>query len=475
MIRVVTQAQVAAGLFIVLAAHPLSAQDTAATARFPVAKTGKAQIIGAVIDSLHGRFLSGADVVVEGSKTTVKTDSAGRFTVDSLPPGTYQVGVFHALLDTLDIVLLTAPFHVGPDSAGIVVLSVPSAATLIRRSCPMQDNPQGSSAVVGHVNDPETLAPIAGAEVSVAWTELEVSKSFGIRRTPHLVRDTTDSMGAFGICGLPGALSASMQARRGSASTAEIPIELGDSSSQLVTRSLYLSPTDSATKTGNAVVSGVVELEGSTTNAGTRVELAGTDIVAMTNEKGEFTMQNLPSGSKVLMARHLGFSAETAPVDLSSRQPQRVTMKLSKFVAMMDPVLVTARRTAALDKVGFSQRQKSGFGHYIGPDRLQRMHATQLTDILRQVPGLRVISTVQGEVVESSRGASSFMRSPCVQYYVDDMPWQSFTPGDVNQFVNGGEVVAVEVYQGAGVPPQYQRGMSNCTTIVLWTRFKIRN
>jgi hypothetical protein len=195
----------------------------------------------------------------------------------------------------------------------------------------------------------------------------------------------------------------------------------------------------------------------------------------MTNEKGEFTMDKLPSGSKVLLARHLGFSAETAPVDLSSREPQRVTMKLSKFVAMMDPVLVTARRTAALDKVGFNQRRKSGFGHYIGPERLERMHATQLTDILRQVPGLRVVNTDQGEVVESSRGASSLTGSPCVQYFVDDAPWTSFTPGDVNQFVNGGEVAAVEVYQGAGVPVQYQRSLSDCTTIVIWTRFKIRN
>jgi hypothetical protein len=62
-----------------------------------------------------------------------------------------------------------------------------------------------------------------------------------------------------------------------------------------------------------------------------------------------------------------------------------------------------------------------------------------------------------------------------VQYYVDDMPWQSTQPGDVNQFVNPNEVVAVEVYQGSNVPAQYSRGMGGCTTIVLWTRFKIRD
>ena len=159
-------------------------------------------------------------------------------------------------------------------------------------------------------------------------------------------------------------------------------------------------------------------------------------------------------------------------MELSSRQPQRVTMKLSKFVAVMDPVLVTARRTRALDKVGFNQRRKSGFGQYIGPERLERMHANNLYEILRMVPGLRVINTPQGDVVESSRGPISFMEGAgCTRYYVDDAMWESLTPGDINAFVNVGEVVAIEVYQGPGVPPEYQRPMSSCVTVVLWTRY----
>ena len=472
----VRQAQVLGATVLLSFAPPARAQDSAATAPPVVARTGKAQILGVVVDSLHGRYLEGADVVVEGAKSTVQTDSLGKFRFDGLTPGTFQVGAFHALLDTLDLVLLTAPFHVGPDSVGVVVLAVPSAASIVRRACPAQADTRNGSAVIGHVNDPESLAPIAGAEVSVGWIELQVSKEFGIRQTPHLVRDTTDKSGAFKICGLPGSLSASIQARRGSAATAEVPIEIGSGQSQVYARTLSLSIADSGVNTGKSAVTGVVQLEGTSNNAGTRVELTGTDIVAMTNEKGEFAMQNLPSGTRLLLARHLGFTAETAPVELSSRQPQRVTMKLSKFVAMMDPVLVTARRTAALDKVGFNQRRKSGFGHYIGPEQLQRMRPSNLTDILRRVPGLRVISTPTGDVVASSRGATSlFGGSACVQYYVDDAPWQSFTPGDVNEFVNGGEVVAIEVYQGAGVPPQYQRALADCVTILVWTRFKIRS
>jgi len=461
--------RIIAGIALLLFASPVRGQNSAAQA--PGGDhTGKAQILGVVVDSLHGRYLSGADVVVEGSKTTLQTDSLGKFRLDSLPPGTYQVGVFHALLDTLDITLLTAPFHLGPDSATVIVMAVPSAATIIRRMCPPH-TAQGTSAVIGHVNDPESLVPVAGVEVSVAWTQFEVSKDFGIRQTPHLERDTTDSAGAFRICGLPSSLSASIQARRGSAVTGEIPIALGDQLPQLFSRILTLAATDSAATTGNATVSGVVTLEGSATNAGTRVELTGTNIVAMTDEKGEFTMRNVPSGTKVLLARHLGFNAETVPVDLTSRQPQRITIKLARYVAVMDPVLVTARRTLALDRVGFNERRKSANGYFLGPERLQRMHPIFLTDILRQVPGLRLSYSPQGETVSSSRG----MGSGCVQYWLDDMPWMSIEPGDLNDFVTGGEVVAVEVYQDTGTPARYIRAGSSCTTIVLWTRFKIRN
>jgi hypothetical protein len=86
------------------------------------------------------------------------------------------------------------------------------------------------------------------------------------------------------------------------------------------------------------------------------------------------------------------------------------------------------------------------------------------------VPSLHIQFTPTGDVVTSARGAGG-----CVDYYVDDSPWQSAEPGDINQFINGREVVGVEVYAGVGAPPQYTRAMSGCSTVVIWTKFKIRD
>lgn len=457
--------------FFLIAFATLGAQTNPAPASSSGATGGKARILGAVLDSLNGGVLAGADILVEGAKASTKTDSLGKFEFDSLPPGTFRLGVFHPRLDTLGLSIVTRPFHVGPDSTSIVVMFVPSAAAIVHAKCPPQSNALGMSAVIGEVSDPESLLPVAGAEVSIAWTEFEVSKEFGIRRTPHLVRDTTDKSGGFTFCGLPNPMQATLKARHDAAATAEIPIALGDRPVELAARTLLLAATDSATQTGNATVSGVVLLGDGAPSAGSRVELVGTNIVGLTDAKGEFTLRNLPSGSRVLLARHLGYGAQIAPVDLSSHEQPRVTIKLPKYVAEMDPVLVVARRTAALDRVGFGQRRKSGSGFFIGPEQLERRHSSYVTDILRLVPGLRVVPGRFGDAVTSSRD----MNGGCVHYYVDDMPFTEMEPGDVNNIISGGEVVAVEVYQAGLVPAQYMRAGSGCATIVLWTRFKVGN
>src|SRR5512132_2533148 len=132
--------------------------------------TGKARILGVVIDSLNGGALAGADILIEGQGATATTDSLGKFGFDSLTPGNFQLGVFHPRLDTLSIAIVTRPFHVGPDSTSLVMIAVPSAATIIRQKCPPPSGAPRMSAVIGQVKDPESLQPVARAEVSIAWT-----------------------------------------------------------------------------------------------------------------------------------------------------------------------------------------------------------------------------------------------------------------------------------------------------------------
>ncbi|HZE09058.1 MAG TPA: carboxypeptidase-like regulatory domain-containing protein [Gemmatimonadaceae bacterium] len=449
---------------------PLCAQSSPAASLPRSAPASRTQIAGIVFDSLNARYLAHAEVIVEGSNRSVLTDSLGRFVVDTLPPGIYQVGVFHPILDTLGISLATQPFRLGPDSATTIVLAVPSARTLARDACGRRER-GNESAIVGRVVDPETLQRVQRAEVSVAWREIQTSQSPGLVETPRIVRDTTDSLGEFKLCGLPSSLNASLQARRGATFTGEIPVTLGDRPVELVVRTVMLSVSGDVATTGSAKVSGTVVLEGNEPKAGTRVELAGTDVVSITNDRGDFAMTGLPSGSRVLVVRRLGFAEALVPVDLSSRTARRVMIALPRLVARMDPVLIQARRNAELDKIGFNQRRKTGFGYYITPDQLDKVRPTFVTDILKTVPGMRVLPGLHGDVVFSART----LGAGCMQYYLDDIPYQEIHPGDINTLVAANEVRAVEVYQETMVPPDYVKGGTSCTTVLLWTKFKLRN
>lgn len=454
---------------LIVCVSALNAQGTTST-QPAAALTGNGQIIGVVSDSLSRGFLAGADILIEPGSYGAQTDSLGKFNVGQLAAGAYRIGVFHPRLDTLGITLLTQPIRVGSDSTSLVFLAVPSAMTLIRRSCRIQSGPYGESAVIGRVIDPETLAPLSRAEVSIAWVEVDISKEAGVRRQPFLVRDTTDDWGSFTFCGLPNSLKATLQAKRGSVSTSEIPVSLGDQRVELLARTVLLPASDAATKNGKASVSGVVTREGARSNAGTRVELMGTGVVAVTNESGEFTMRNVPSGTRVLLIRHVGFVAQVVPVDLSSRVERQVKVTLPKFVELLDPVLVSARRAASLENVGFTRRRKDGAGFFIGPEQLETQRYAFLSDILRQVPSLRVSYGAHGDIVMPARGVTS----GCVQYYLDKAPYVEMTLGDVNRFVAAREIVAIEVYDPISTPVEYVRSGSDCTTILIWTRIRIR-
>jgi len=202
--------------------------------------------------------------------------------------------------------------------------------------------------------------------------------------------------------------------------------------------------------------------------AGSRVELAGSGKVALTNDRGEFAMWNLPSGTRALVVRHVGFEPEVVPVDLSSREDIRVTMQLRKSMPALELIRVLAQRKTLLDKIGFTQRRRTGFGYFIGPERLDVMHANSLTDILQQVPGLYVIRRGNGDAILSARTPSS----TCIDYYLDGAEFLEGRPGDINRFVGGHDFAAIEVYE-ANAPIEYTRPGVSCTTILLWTRRRV--
>ena len=470
-------------LLVAFAAVPAASQNPTPPAAAPAA--GVATIRGSVIDSLHDALLRGALVRIENTTREAFTDSLGAYRIDSIPTGMHRLIVIHPLLDTLGISLVTPPLNLTGGETRIIELAIPSGETLVSLFCPAARRTLGPAALVGFVRDADTEGAAQGAKVSLLYYE---SDPLGLKKTARVREQQIGPDGRYRICGLPATMSGKLQVFRNGVQTGEVPVELGgagNSEQLLAMRSMSISssaqvvaaaPNDTGAKK-SALVRGQARVVGRVLNkygqpiAGARVELQNTGAATKTRGNGEFTLDSLPSGTQTLEVRQLGFSPTEVAVELSSASPQNVTVKMADYVPVLSEMRVTAQRERGLSDVGFADRKRSGMGYYLDADQIKTRQTTQFSDMLRTVPGIRVQPAGNGtNIVTSSRNPTG----GCVTFYVDGSPWQQMTPGDLDTYVRPEEVAALEVYNGATTPPQFQQaGQTGCTAVVIWTERRI--
>jgi Carboxypeptidase regulatory-like domain len=431
---------------------------------------GTARITGIVVDSIHQSGLEGAEVMVSGRSTAAITDSLGRFSIDSLAPGTYQVGVFHPLLESLGISLASRPFAVGADSTGVANFAIPSVTTLAARYCGPVVGTDHSAVVAGKVLDPDTDEPVAGAAVSLIWVQLAVSKESGVERTPHELRTNTDSSGFFKFCRLDERLDAAVQASRGGVFTGEVLVSTKGAPLSFENLALAVSP---ASKAARGSVTGTVFSLDNKPLAGARVEAPMWERAAVTSVDGTFTLDQLPTGTQLLVVRHVGFEPTRTSINVTSRQPTQLRVTLGPFVNALDPVFVMARRNYVLEKSGFDERQRAGWGTYFTATDIEKRNPNYLSDMFTQVNGIRVDHSLGGAVIRED-GTNTILGGgrggSCVRMYVDGNVFRLIDPGDIDAFVSPKEVVGLEIYRSKDAPAQY-RGLDECVIILVWTQF----
>src|ERR1700682_4454530 len=204
-------------------------------------------IVGIVIDSLHGRALEGAEILLTGRMNESRvTRARGVFRLDSLPFGRYQLGAFHPLLDTLGLSLASEPFVARRDTPSVVTFVIPSPIRFMQVKCGPKRAIAGSSAVIGRLTDAVTSKTVSGADVLLRWTEYTDPKETGIKAIPHFLREVTDSSGHYAFCGLPNPIEARLEARRDSARTASVRVESTNETPGIIVRNLLLPDSGAA-------------------------------------------------------------------------------------------------------------------------------------------------------------------------------------------------------------------------------------
>lgn len=450
-------------------------------------------VFGTVFDSVHMAPLADATVSLEGTSYAARSTDRGIFRIDSVPAGTYRLRVQHAFLDSIGVTMLTEEFALADAEARTLALGIPSAATLVAASCPAARRALGPSAIIGRLLDAETEEPVQGARVSVAWEEISINA--GLRKLPRLRDAISGADGVYRICGLPANVEGTLQAQNKGISTSEVRVKfegedlivqglkIGSAATVAVTTGdtaalrrqreaavgrLYSGAT---LQRGNASLTGRVVNGAGAAVVGARVDVIGTPGATLTGANGEFRIDSLPSGTQSVVARQIGFAPVEQPVELSTRAPARVSIVMDRAAQVLAEVRVEADAAeAGLEKVGFTQRKKAGFGYFLSGDEITRRASSVLTDVFRTVPGLRVVPSGNGMdyTIQSARSATG----GCVKYYVDGAVFEAVFPGDVDRLVPPWEIAAIEVYNGtASTPAQFQSpGSSSCAAIVIWTK-----
>jgi hypothetical protein len=201
---------------------------------------------------------------------------------------------------------------------------------------------------------------------------------------------------------------------------------------------------------------------------GALVTIARLQLETRTDTLGTFSFSRVPSGQASLLVRRMGYAPQTIEHLVSGNSIDSLSLTLTMQPLQLAPIVVSERdlrRKLYMDE--FHRRRKSGQGHYITREEIESRHTSRLSDVVRNVPGLRLVRTRGGFGVRFQSAAS--MRINCApMIWLDgqrapDMELDELTASDIE---------GIELYSGPSqTPMRFSQGaQSTCGTVVIWTR-----
>ncbi|MEO7371329.1 MAG: TonB family protein, partial [Ilumatobacteraceae bacterium] len=201
--------------------------------------------------------------------------------------------------------------------------------------------------------------------------------------------------------------------------------------------------------------------------AGVELGVAGGGLRGRTDDRGEYRLAGVVAGPATLTARHIGFRPYSYTLRLLAGTEHYVDVVLQTSPAELEAVAVTARREVYDSRLaGFNARMQQKVGHFVTRERIDRANSANLSDMLREIPGIKI-----GPMRNEGR-AIRFRGSSCPPLvFVDGFP---ATAGEFDvDIIDLQSVEGIEVYAGLGViPPEFTgpRDLDRCGVIAIWSR-----
>jgi len=247
-------------------------------------------------------------------------------------------------------------------------------------------------------------------------------------------------------------------------------------------------------------------LAGRVLRAGSNAPIAGAEVVllprgtqAVTDAKGQFRFDALPSGYVMIHVRRIGFAPDSLGVQLPLSAP--IDVELRETVQQLDTVSVSTRENVLPrgKLAGFYERKRFGIGRFVEQRDMENMLTRRLADIIvAKMPGTRAVRSSRGGMAAyiatvrmAPEAITSAMKGatrppPCYpDIYLDGVAVYSsgsernlpagakdseIVLFDVNT-IDPAQVSAIEFYGGAAqMPAQYNRTGSACGALLIWTK-----
>jgi Carboxypeptidase regulatory-like domain len=455
--------------------------------------TAQTSISGFVRDSLAGKPLVGAVIQLVPSATpwaagrTVKSDSIGRFAIDSVAPGQYVFGFQHPRLDSLGLDAVSKALQVDKAVRFLRAdLALPSGRTFVTMLCgPRADS---SGAVIGRVFNADDGAPVAVGSVVVHFAKMRIDAG-GVRKVPMQVVAPFGTDGRFVACGIPTDAAILAQARAGTGDatgkagmSGEIEMAF-EPKVPLLHRDLLIAmrdadsvptasvpaggvkpaaPRATVARTGSARISGRVNSSDGKPVKGARVSVQDTDISMLTDSSGMFRGSGLPAGTRTVEVVAIGFAPVRLAADLRANRETTVPISVGSRITTLGAVNVIATP----DRAGFLKRRAAGLGYFLDANQMEQRGAQNIAMALTTAPALRN----NGFSVENPTRPRISGRNNCKPVaYLDGQQIQDGL-GGIDDLLTIRRVGGIEVYADATEAPPQFHGQGNCAIVIVWTK-----
>lgn len=443
---------------------------------------------GRLVDRLSHRPVAGATVHLLTPGMQILASGASRddggFRI-SLPEGADPPGYFLVEADGFSR-LLSDPLRSDPLRPGAslrlgdvgihplgwspeLVTEVELDARTVAGWCAGVVDPERHGVVVGRVRDERTGEGLAGVPVRIDWTQDGEAPRLvvGGVGAPWL-RTTSGAGGLFHFCPVPAGevvqVAVELEAGREREATSQVEASAVNRVDLVIP---FTRPGQGAALFGRV-------LDGSTGRpvSQARVRISGEGLWALTNQRGFFALEELPTGFQILEVEHLGYAPQRHPVILEPGMAGEVVLPLAADPVELEGIRVTVRSGRRLRGIReLERRRELGLGTFFDQEAIQARGIHYLGDVLRETPGMgaRVVGrgVARRYVIRRVRAGGE----DCVPaVFLNGNPYR--LPDGLLE-LSATEMELVEVHRAPGVPPEFavsHRDARSCGVVSAWTR-----